>query len=289
MKGAIYRPVLFAAFLAWAGPLPAQTLITIRDFSGTITAIDTSTLTASTVGTLSGTVPPFSFGDLAAVNSQIYMIPGRGNDNLYTLNPTTGVATLVGAHGIGDLFAMAYDSVNNTLYAATFSTPYNLYTLSLSTGAATLVGPTGVSLGSMAFDTQTGQLIGVSDGPGTIYQVNTLTGALTQLATPGGTNDSGLVYDPIRNVFWDADASGNLYQYDPTHGFSRTQLLTNLGENDGLVFIGVPEPPVAGLMACGLAVIGLARLPLGSARRRLSFACAITRAAIQARARRTFN
>ncbi|MFI5336032.1 MAG: PEP-CTERM sorting domain-containing protein [Opitutales bacterium] len=271
MKGLQHVGASLAAFLACAGALQAQTLITISDYApNTITAINTNTLVVTTAGSVTGTVnnAAFAFGDLTwdSANNQIYMIMGYGDNNLYTLNPTTGVATLVGSHGVPDLFGLAYDAINNTLYAATFFSPYALYSLDPNTGAATLVGSTGVALGSLAFNPGTGQLLGLNDGPGNLYQLNLLTGAATLLASPGSTNDSGLVYDPTRNVYWAADASGNLFQYDPNNGYARTTVLTGLHENDGLVFIGIPEPDTLGLLAAGLALVGLGWLRRSHAR-----------------------
>jgi hypothetical protein len=43
----------------------------------------------------------------------MYWVPGRGNNNLYTINVSTGAATLVGSHGITDMFALAYDTAND--------------------------------------------------------------------------------------------------------------------------------------------------------------------------------
>ncbi len=42
----------------------------------------------------------------------MYWSAGRDNNNLYTINLLTGAATLVGTHGIGDMFALGYDGSN---------------------------------------------------------------------------------------------------------------------------------------------------------------------------------
>jgi hypothetical protein len=73
---------------------------------------------------------------------------GVSHNNLYTVNTTTGAATLVGAMGFtNDYVGIAYDNATNTLYLNTGTDPFHtlinndsLYTLNTTTGAATLVG-----------------------------------------------------------------------------------------------------------------------------------------------------
>jgi len=71
--------------------------------------------------------------------------------SLYTVDTTTGTATLIGSTGISSyLIGLEYDETNAILYmladldnsGSGFS---NLYSLNTATGAATLIGSTGVS------------------------------------------------------------------------------------------------------------------------------------------------
>ncbi len=59
----------------------------------------------------------------------------------------------------------------------------------------------------------------------------------TLLFNGHAVNDSGLTYDPDKNLFWDIDFSGNLFSYDPTNAFARTTHLTGLGSHDGLAYL----------------------------------------------------
>jgi hypothetical protein len=69
---------------------------------------------------------------------------GVDDFNLYTINTTTGAATLVGSTGLAEsLEGIAYDAATNTLYLNTGLNDESLYTLNTTTGAATLVGPNG--------------------------------------------------------------------------------------------------------------------------------------------------
>ena len=61
---------------------------------------------------------------------------------LFTINPSTGAATLVGSTGVlAGAAGLAYDSGNNTLYLNTAGSSIgNFYTVNISTGQATFVG-----------------------------------------------------------------------------------------------------------------------------------------------------
>ena len=164
---------------AWA----AATLYAINDATNSLYSIDPTTYALSLVGNTG--INSGDFGDLAynPGSQTAYWIPGRGNDNLYTINLQTGAATLVGFHGIDDLFAMAYDSSTGKLYAD--STNGNFYSLNTSTGAATLIGSNGVYPGGMTYRADTNQLIlNMAGGTGTFFQINPNTGAATPLWQP---------------------------------------------------------------------------------------------------------
>ena len=66
-----------------------------------------------------------------------------GQDELITVNKTTGAATVLGSFNVSPLEGMTL-SKNGTLYGSTGkegSTPDNLWTINKATGATTLVGP----------------------------------------------------------------------------------------------------------------------------------------------------
>jgi len=80
-------------------------------------------------------------GVLYATNA--YGSPGA--TTLYTVDITTGAATMVGSMGLDSyLIGLAYDEVNDTLYANAVDTGGDslgrLYTVDVATGATTLVG-----------------------------------------------------------------------------------------------------------------------------------------------------
>lgn len=155
-------------------------------------AYHTSTGAIFTVNTANGT--PTSIGnsgvdidDFGSTTSGLYAL--GTNFDLYSINPTTGAATLVGATGISSFGSWRSLSTNsNLLY---FSNGTDLYTLNTSTGAATLVGSLGSSteLGAMLFED--GTLYGGENTPGLdVDTINPGTGAASVLVGVTGTTSS---------------------------------------------------------------------------------------------------
>ena len=167
----VYSLIIFAGVISCTSNVQAGTLYAVRESDDTLVSIDTDTLAYTVIGPLGVS---FEFGGLTYdPNSQIlYMIGGRGNNNLYTVNRTTGQATLVGSHGINDLFGLAFDSTNNVLYATQFAGGSNLYSLNTSSGASTFIGNMGIGMGGLAYNSATDTLIGVNDGSGVLYSIN---------------------------------------------------------------------------------------------------------------------
>lgn len=257
-----------AASLLIAGTSQAGLLYTIDDSTNTLEQIDTTTLVRTVVGSTG--VANGNFGGMAydPASDTLYWIPGRGNAQLYTLNRSTGAATLIGAHGIDDLFGLEFDTSTGTLYGSQFSGGSNLYRLSTGNGAASLVGNMGRGIGGLAYDSKRGQLVGVEDGSGRLYNVNRSTAAATQIASPGGNNDSGLAYDHDADLFYNIDWSGNFFRIDPTAGYARTQLFGGIGAHDGLAYVGTAVQPPAVPEPASLALVGLALAGLAATRRR---------------------
>ncbi len=136
-----YLAAAMGVLLTIATPraVKAQFLVAVDNGRDTLLRIDPTTLVVTTIGPLGTDV---NFGDLAfdRATQTLYLIGGRPNPSLYTVNLTTGAATLVGTHGINDLFGLAFDSSTGTLYATQFSGGTGLYTLNKTTGAATFIG-----------------------------------------------------------------------------------------------------------------------------------------------------
>ncbi|MDX1460827.1 MAG: hypothetical protein R3348_07200, partial [Xanthomonadales bacterium] len=75
---------------------------------------------------------------------------GIGEDNLFTINRSTGEATSVGAHGLSGNIQMglAIDPDNGVMYLVHNQ---NLYSVNKQTAQVSLIGPTGLTdIGSLA-------------------------------------------------------------------------------------------------------------------------------------------
>jgi hypothetical protein len=137
------------------------TLYTIDPGNGSLTAVGTS---------------PVNYDDFGSTTSGLYAV--GLNEDLYSINPISGAATLIGPTGLSFGTWRSLSTNSSTLY---FSDGPNLYTLNTTTGAATLVGNMGgPQIGAMLLEG--GILYGGEDLPG--LQVDTLN-PTTGVATTG--------------------------------------------------------------------------------------------------------
>jgi hypothetical protein len=121
--------------------------------------------------------------------SPFYLSTSDGTiSQLHIVNPTTGVATLVGNMGIPLVIDIAINA-SGQMYAHDISTD-SIYSVSTATGVATLIGPTGVNANfaqGIEFDKSTGVLYGwLYEGAGVnrFATLSLTTGAATTVATP---------------------------------------------------------------------------------------------------------
>lgn len=209
-------------------------LVTVRVSDGMLRALDPETLAFTDIGLLG---VGFDFGEVAwdTTNSTLWMIDGRPTESLFTVDIDTGAASLVGLHGIEDLFGLAHDPTTNTLYGSGES-PTGLYTMSTANGAPTFVGDPAIGADGLTYDTSRGHLVALAGGGGTMFSMNG-NASVTVLSDQGFINNCGLAYDPVRDLLWAIDWSGDLFSYDPNAAYVRT-LELNVGEaHDGFTFV----------------------------------------------------
>ncbi len=204
--------------------------------------IDLDTMTITDVGPL-GVV--FEYGDLAwdRVNQKLYMATGRGAqlNSLYTVNITTGAATLVGTHGIVDGFALGFDGTNQLFLMGT-GNGNQLYRLDPVNAAATLIGTpaAGARIEGMTYDSKRQTFVGISTN-GAVNTLNVTTAAATLVGTAEFLNDFGTTYDPAIDRYWVADVSNRLSEIDPTNNYMLTVKLPAIGTHAGIA-LALPPP-----------------------------------------------
>jgi len=267
-----FTPLLFAVVSA-----PAFASLIGTDWTSTGSShlynIDTAARTATLIGS---TGQPAMIGLVVDTTSTIYTISEETNSGLWTLNATTGAATLVGRLGLnfqeGD---MTIDPTSGTIYAANGSGDH-LYTINKTTGAATLVGSFGASgrdISGMQFFN--GTLYGLSlndSAPDTLVSINPTTGLATTIGTTG--TNFGVIAAMGRDP-----SDGNIYIAGPTTSFGSDNTIWTLNLATGtatlkgnltgvlasisgfsvagnpVILTGTPEPATMSLV--GLAFVGL--------------------------------
>jgi len=137
------------------------------------------------------------------------------NSALYTLNPSTGLLTAVGAPTpYLQITGLAYDQASGTMYGVAPGAPATLLTINLSTGVATPVGPimAGATplakVGSIEFgpdgNLYGGLASGDSNWPDFLVRIDTSTAAATLVGDTGypitGLTLAGTTGDLVCNV-----------------------------------------------------------------------------------------
>jgi PEP-CTERM motif len=211
-------------------PGPSGSLLTLG-FSGNLDSINPATGVSTFVGPTgfadcaappASPCGPHSANALASVGGKIYATDF--SNNLYTVNPATGAATLIGPTGIPavpftptlvnpDGTFNAYDEglfgANGKLYAtfdaftvslATFTTASvviapDLYQIDPATGVATLIGPTDLNLDAIA------------DVNGIFYAFNDGISQVVALELANGHTSFVSGFDPAAGIITGASAT----------------------------------------------------------------------------------
>jgi hypothetical protein len=215
-------------------------LYVIEQRDNTLRRLDPETLTFETVGPIGA---DFQFGACAwdPVAERLYATDGRGNNQLLTLDLSTGAATAVGTHGIVDLFSLAYHPPSQQFYAASRAVPRPVYRVSGLTAVATEVGSALRGVDGLAWDTQRNMMLAVSanSGPagGFLTTMDLQTGATTMFGSMPSINSLGVTYDPGRDLFWVVDVDGRIITLDPADNFAAMSRGTLQGQNSCVAYV----------------------------------------------------
>lgn len=137
-----------------------------------------------------GTAAGIDYDDFGSTTSGLYVVSFSSTQDLYSINPSTGMATLIGPTGLSYGSWRGLSTNSSTLY---FGDGPDLYTLNTSTGAATLVGAFGGSAETGVLLTEGGILYGGDDTNNRVDTINISTGAATLGPNPSA-NFSGSFY-----------------------------------------------------------------------------------------------
>jgi hypothetical protein len=174
-------------------PMSTSNLIKINAATGAL--ISSVAITSGGVG--------ISIADLATQpgTGLLYGIRGpqdstNGQGSLYTINPTTGVATFVGA--TGDFFGSIAFAPNGTLYMSSGDLDpatdnlinVGLKTLNPLTAATLSFVPTDDFFGALGVRPDDGAIFGGTGDSALLFRINPLTGAETLVGSTG-TNFAG--------------------------------------------------------------------------------------------------
>jgi hypothetical protein len=242
------------ALLLGQSAAKADPMLAIDQDSGTLYQVNTANAALTPIG---GTGLTSSVGDITfAPDGTLYAITTSAAPvpSLYTINPHTAAATLVGPLGIGFVFegALAF-APNGTLYGANqgSSGSDTLFTINRTTGAATTIGSIGShDLNGFAFRSD-GKLVALDRVTNSLLLIDPNTLAVSTLAAIGPTVGAvgGLTISGT-NAFFSTSGPGgsisgsnSLYSFDPFTGSS-----TLVGSfaptitGDGISGIALPAP-----------------------------------------------
>jgi hypothetical protein len=141
-------------------------------------------LSTGVVSAIGGGSPPIFALCNNEDNGKIY---GASLGNLYEVDATTGIGTLVGATGIINIWGLDYVP-RLTSFVAHAPISNELYLLDPATGSSTLIGPTNTTgIVAIWYDRAGDRLFGITDAnnQGRVYELDLNTGNATSLFQTG--------------------------------------------------------------------------------------------------------
>jgi len=148
--------------------------------NGTLFLVNPANGGLTSVGAATG----IDYDDFGSTTTGLYAVSFGATQDLYSINPTTGAAALVGPTGLGYGSWRGLSTNSSTLY---FADGPDLYTINTSTGAASLIGPFGGSAEMGVLLTEGGILYGGDDTLNSVDTINPSTGSATGGPAPSAS------------------------------------------------------------------------------------------------------
>jgi hypothetical protein len=241
--------LLIPAVLALVGSAFAGQLVAV-DSARVLYDLDITTGVRTPIGNV--TVNAGTTGGLARDPAAgIVYLSSTSNDSLFTLDISTGTATLVGGYGTSTvvMHGIEWDSSTSTLYGGSNG---DLFTIDILTGIATQLAPSGLtSFTNLGYDSTNDVLYATNSITDSLYTVDRMTGAMTLIGPlgPASTAPQGLAYDPIADIMYLVDNStDNLCTIDRSTGAAT--LIGFMGAGNILGVVWLPDPPTPSTPFC---------------------------------------
>ena len=249
MTSAVYADVI-VGIDAWTGDL-----YQVNETTGVCTLLTTTGLPFD---------DPFVYGACTSGSPDlIYATDNGAAGTLYTVDPSDGSTTAVGTYN-GDttnILELACDASGGVLYGTDYAA---LYTVDSTTAATAKVGDFTVA-GMMAMTYVPGAgLYGVDNNPGTLYEINTSTTALSAVGPTGAAAQAtiDLAYDTVTATLIGSVNIPDQRICDVNIATGQATLLNNTGVPNmlGLAVLRSASAPTVIPEPAGLGLIGMAMI-----------------------------
>lgn len=241
------RGFSFFVLASLSGTCLAQGTMYCIDSGRAFSTVDIATGTKTLLGTVSanaGTTGALAYD----CSSNTIYLSSTGNDSLYTLNPVTFEATLVGSYGDSTvvMHGLEIDSSTGNLYGGSAG---NLYSINKATGLATLIGSTGLTtFTNLGYNAANNTMYMSNSGTDSFYSIDLNTAAATLIGPLNGpTNPNGLAFNPDNGqLYLICNTTDTLYTMDLATGTANVVGSMGAGNLLGLVYV----PDSCGEPAC---------------------------------------
>ena len=195
-------------------PAPDAFFYAVASAADELITIDAITGRVDHIGLLGTNIDGF----VRTRNGDLFAVRATGTDSFYSVDATTGTATLVGATG-QIAFGLAYDEANDIIYTIRdLGSTLNLATIDRTTGVTTVIGPgTGRMSGAsgLVFDAANNRVIAFDNRNRNFWGYDVITGEASLLFS-AALSLSGFGFTYTGTDFVMSTTAGQLVVVDPS-------------------------------------------------------------------------